>query len=105
LIALISNAHPVLAATRHPERMLRASRHSAWMVIVSERPEFHQDKPDLPERVAANPEPSTRLRLAAHARSWKTQTAVRVSGISPLHDVKKSTAPASAGGNWCLLHG
>jgi len=39
LIALISNAHPVLRPFPVPERAGSVRRHSAWMSTV-ERPEF-----------------------------------------------------------------
>ena len=44
LIALISNAHPVLAGPAHPRRMRVPGRHSAWMIITY-RKTRSQNKP------------------------------------------------------------
>ena len=62
LIALISNAHPVLARQAPPwRRMELAAPHSAWTSIV-ERPEFIKIHP-APKPPVSGPSPSTPQRL------------------------------------------
>jgi hypothetical protein len=89
LIALISNAHPVLRPLRVPERgTLSAS--TLGLDEHCRKTRIHQDKPGT---IAAlrRPQPLHVERLAAiDALRWRGVS--RAPGVSPLHDVKKSAS-------------
>jgi hypothetical protein len=94
LIALISNAHPVLEPhARSRRRDTNEASHSAWISIV-ERPEFFIRIDPVPKPHCCSPSPSTshasrHTMLSGDALKHALLHARNVPGISPLHDVKK----------------